>query len=158
MATERTGRFRIVASKKKLKRRAKEQERLADDMFLQAQQRGQELAAIDQFLHDLKLPGPTLNEWALQMRDALVKLGQMRGITANPTLGLTGLSNMSPSESSGPSISSQAGEYSFLTESEVSRNLNGPEPSRSYPIRPGSSGHSVSSSPLPRMIRDNPQA
>lgn len=144
-----------MASKKKLKRRAKEQERLADDMFLQAQQRGQELAAIDQFLHDLQLPGPTLQEWAMQMRDALVKLGQMRGITANPTLGLAGLSNMSPSESSSPSINSQAGEYSFLTESEV---RNSPEPSRSYPIRPGSSGHSVSSSPLPRMIRDNPQA
>ena len=141
MATVRTGRFPTVASKKKWKKRAKEQERLADDMFLQAQQRGQELAAVDQFLHDLQLPGPSLNDWAMQMADALVKLASLRGITGNPFLGSRGQFHSVPSRSS---VSNQSGEYTFLQPGDVK-----------VPSEPSSSTQTKDSSqsPLPRVMR-----
>ena len=130
-----------MASKKKLKRRAKEQERLADDMFLQAQQRGQELAAIDQFLHDLQLPGPTLNDWAMQMAEALTHIANMRGVSGNPFLGSRGQFHSAPSK---PSVSSQSGEYSFLQPGDVK-----PDQSSS----PSSQPKESSQSPLPRVMR-----
>ena len=130
-----------MASKKKWKKRAKEQERLADDMFLQAQQRGQELAAIDQFLHDLQLPGPSLNDWAMQMANALTELASLRGISGNPFLGSRGQFHSVPSKSS---VSSQSGEYSFLQPGDV-------KPGQSS--SPSSQLKESSQSPLPRVMR-----
>jgi len=119
-----------VASKKTWKKRAKTAERIADEMFISASARATELAQIDTFLMELEIPGPDFVSWSYQLRDALVKLAQMRGAMPGPSL--------APPESvvepipKVDSTDSPDGEYTFLQETDLA--------------------------PTPRPVRDNPQA
>lgn len=107
-----------MADKATWKARAKEQERIADELFVQLQQRTAELAQIDGLLYDAQLPGPTIDAWAQQVRDLLTELVRLRGIqpnAANPAQ-FVGIKEDVRTPQSVPVLNSPDGEYVFLGE------------------------------------------
>lgn len=71
-------------SKKYWKAVAKEQEKIADDLFTQLQGRAGELQEIDIALRDAEFPGPSLTDWADQLASFLLELAAKRGVTPRP--------------------------------------------------------------------------
>lgn len=71
-------------SKKYWKAKAKEQEKIADDLFTQLQGRAGELQEIDLMLRNAEMPGPSLPEWADQLASFFLELAHKRGVTPRP--------------------------------------------------------------------------
>jgi len=69
-----------MASKKTWKRRAKMSEDEAKTLFLRLGERTAELQSLDDYLRKAELPGPTLDEWAYQIREFFRGLLALRGI------------------------------------------------------------------------------
>lgn len=90
-------------SKKYWKAVAKEQEKIADDLFTQLQGRAGELQEIDIALRDAEMPGPSFQEWADQLAKFFLELAHKRGVTVRPFPGAH-LATFSPVASSPKSL------------------------------------------------------
>ena len=69
-----------MASKKTWKRRAKEACDESSALYQRLEQRTAELQQVDDLLRGAELPGPTLDQWAYQVRDFFRELLVLRGI------------------------------------------------------------------------------
>lgn len=109
-----------MSSKKKWKKRAKRQERFADELFIQVTGLSGQLATIDNMLHDAEFPGPTIDAWVAQCQQFLNKLVEERGIVKKSSSGLPVETLIPVPSISGPnsglygSISNDTGEYELL--------------------------------------------
>lgn len=118
-------------SKKYWKAKAKEQERIADQLFTQLQQRAGELEAIDTALRNAEMPGPTLPEWADQLAKFFLELAHKRGVTPRPFPGaafgtISSVASTSrsstrahPSPYGGPREALDNGEHELMTVDDV---------------------------------------
>lgn len=107
-----------MASKKKWKERAKQQERIADDLFRQVTMLSSQLVAMDSILSDAELPGPTIEAWAQQVRDLLSSLVKERGIVRSRFYPPSPVSALATS-SGLVTEASDDGEYAFLTDRDL---------------------------------------
>lgn len=108
-----------MADKAEWKRRAREQERIADDLFSQLQLRAAELQRVDDLLVNAELPGPTIEAWVMQVRNLLSSLVTERGIVSGGIAEAFTLQRVAPR--SGPvTHEPDDGEYTFLTDADLS--------------------------------------
>jgi hypothetical protein len=71
-----------VAKKKKLKEKVKREQHIADELFVQVGMLAGQLSRVDEILTNAELPGPTIEAWAMQVRDLLSSLVSERGIVS----------------------------------------------------------------------------
>ncbi|AZS06602.1 hypothetical protein SEA_JACOREN57_35 [Mycobacterium phage JacoRen57] len=111
-----------MGKKKELKKELKHQERIADDLFRQMQDRSHELARVDELLLNAQLPGPTIEAWAQQVRDLFRELVRLRGLQplgAN-IAAIAGAQPQVISPIQGPPEAEDNGTYSFLSDADLS--------------------------------------
>ena len=76
-----------MASKKTWKRRAEEAVDESTALFRRLEERTAELQKVDDYLLKAELPGPTLDLWAVQVRDFFRNLLVLRGIVPTEVSG-----------------------------------------------------------------------
>ena len=107
-----------MASKKKLKKQAKRQAHIADELFVQVGLLAGQLHEVDHILANAQLPGPTIEAWAQQVRDLLSELIRARGIVSGGIHQQFGVGRSAAP--SGPRNDvSDDGEYTFLTDRDI---------------------------------------
>jgi len=110
-----------VASKKKLKKKAKQQAHIADELFVQVGLLAGQLSEVDEILRNAELPGPTIEAWAQQVRDVFSELIRARGIVSGGIYQQFGEKRSAPR--SGLSIrdpyDDDSGEYTLLTDADL---------------------------------------
>lgn len=114
-----------MASKKEWKRRAKTQERLANQLFAQSVKRAEELARVDIMLKEVEFPGPDIESYVAQTQQFLQRLADERGLgkkccSDDPTKPQTGTGISGQNTKPSTSSSSPDGEYQFLTDDDIS--------------------------------------
>lgn len=104
--------------KKKVKEKLRREKHIADELFVQVGLLSGQLQRVDDLLVNAELSGPTIEAWAMQVRDLLSSLVQERGIVSGKIPEMFSLQRVAPPTGSVTPLADD-GEYTFLTDADL---------------------------------------
>lgn len=109
-------------SKKKTKEKLRREKHIADELFVQVGMLSGQLARVDEILRTAELPGPTIEAWAMQVRNLLSSLVQERGIVSGGIVEAFTLQRVAAPSGSltiRDPENPDSGEYTLLTDADL---------------------------------------